>query len=91
MAKAIVPAGDQVLVRDSERKTFLDGMEMPDNVKALEMFAGEVLRIGPLVSVRTQVGDIVMYGPYAGKNTILDGVEFRMIKEGQIEAYIVEE
>ena len=29
-----------------------------------------------------------LYGPYAGKTVVLEGVEFRLLREGQIEGYI---
>jgi co-chaperonin GroES (HSP10) len=81
------PAGDHILLVDSPRETTLEGICLPDNVKQQEMVFGTVVYRGPL-AVNTKPEDRVCYGPYAGKSVILDGVEFRLLHEGQIEAYI---
>ena len=44
--------------------------------------------VGPKVSTDTQPEDRICYGPYAGKNVVLDGIEFRLLREGQVEAYV---
>lgn len=82
------PANDMILVVDSPRETAIDGIVLPDNMKQQEMVFGTVIFIGPVVSPATAVSDRVAYGPYAGKTIVLDGVEFRLLREGQIEAYI---
>jgi co-chaperonin GroES (HSP10) len=81
------PAGDHLLVVDNPRETTLDGIAMPDNVRQQEMAFGIVVFAGPL-ALNTKPTDLVCYGPYAGKTVVLDGVEFRIIVEGQIEAYV---
>lgn len=81
------PAGDYLLVVDNPRETVIDGIAMPDNERQKEMAFGTVVFVGPLVYF-TKPEDRVCYGPYAGKTVVLEGVEFRIIREGQIEAYI---
>lgn len=81
------PANDYLLVVDSIRETTIDGIAMPDNVRQQEMMFGTVVFVGPDAE-KTKPEDRVCYGPYAGKTVVLDGVEFRIIKEGQIELYI---
>lgn len=89
MAKSILePAKDMVLVIDSSREVTLDGIILPDNMRQQEMIFGTVIFVGPDVSPRTQIQNRVAYGPYAGKTVILDGIEFRGIREGQIEFYV---
>jgi co-chaperonin GroES (HSP10) len=83
----IEPASDHVLVIDCVRDTTIDGISLPDNVKQQEMLFGMVIFVGPACT-STKVQDKVCYGPYAGKHVVLDGVEFRLLTEGQIEAYI---
>jgi len=83
----IEPANDHLLVVDSPRETTLDGITLPDNVRQQEMVFGTVVFVGPLANA-TKPEDIACYGPYAGKTVVLDGVEFRLIREGQIEAYV---
>lgn len=88
MAKTFLePANDYLLVVDSIRETTIDGIAMPDNVRQQEMMFGTVVFVGPDAE-NTKPEDRVCYGPYAGKTVVLDGVEFRIIKEGQIELYL---
>jgi chaperonin GroES len=81
------PAAGHVLLVDSPRETMIEGITMPDNVKQQEMVFGTVVFVGPGM-VNTKVQDRVCYGPYAGKNVVLEGIEFRLMKEEQIEAYV---
>ena len=81
------PARFGVLVVDSTHATTIDGITMPDNVRQQEMVFGTVVHVGPDAG-RTVSGDLVCYGPYAGKTVVLDGVEFRLLQEGQIEMYV---
>lgn len=82
------PAGDHLLIIDSKRETTIDGISLPDNVRQQEMVFGTVISVGPFVTPATKSEDRVCYGPYAGKTVVIDGFEFRLIREGQIEAYI---
>jgi co-chaperonin GroES (HSP10) len=88
MAKKMVePAGDHVIVIDVPRETTIDGISLPENEKQQEMLFGRVVFAG-FLALNTAPEDLVMYGPYAGKFAIIDGVQFRIMKEGQIEAYL---
>jgi chaperonin GroES len=84
----VEPASDRIIVADIQRETTIDGIVMPDNMREQEMIFGLVIFVGPSVSAFTKVQDTVMYGPYAGKNIVVDGVQFRIVREGQIEGYI---
>jgi co-chaperonin GroES (HSP10) len=81
------PATDHILVVDGSQVTTIDGIDMPDNAKQKDMLAGSVVFIGPDAR-HTQLADTVLYGPYAGKSVVVDGMEFRLLREGQIEAYL---
>jgi co-chaperonin GroES (HSP10) len=86
----IEPAADYVMVVDQPRDTTIEGIIMPDNVRNLEMLFGVIVFIGPnMRDKRTVVEQRVCYGPYAGKNVVMEGIEFRLLREGQIEGYIV--
>jgi len=88
MSKTFIePATDHVLVVDSPQDTNIDGIIMPDNMKQLNMLAGSVVFVGPEAKL-THPADTVLYGPYAGKDIVIDGMKFRLLREGQIEAYI---
>lgn len=84
----IEPATDHVIVAEMPRETVIDGITMPDNEKQQEMCSGVVVFAGPAVSIFTHPEDIVLYGPFAGKNIIVNGTQFRLLREGQIEAYL---
>lgn len=81
------PATDHVLVIDSPRETTIDGISMPDNMRQQEMVFGTVVFVGRLAT-ETKVEDRVGYGPYAGKGVVFNGVEFRLLRQGQIELYL---
>jgi co-chaperonin GroES (HSP10) len=88
MVKTIMePAGDQVIVLEVPRANTLDGFVLPDNEREQEMHYGRVIFVGPQCSKFTQPQDSVAFGPYAGKHLLFDGVQFRIMKEGQIEVY----
>ena len=88
MAKHFLePAGDYVLVVDSPREITLDGIELPGNVRQQEMAFGVVVFVGPR-ALATKPEDQICYGPYAGKSVVVNGTEFRLLREGQIELYI---
>lgn len=83
----IEPASDFVLVIDNPQETTITGIALPDNVRQQEMVYGFVVEPGPLATL-TKSKDRVMFGPYAGKTIVLEGVEFRLLRQGQIEAYL---
>lgn len=88
--RKLEPAGDMLLTVDTPQDNVMDGIALPDNMKQQEMVFGTVVFIGPVVAEnnKTKLADFVAYGPYAGKKILLDGVEFRLLREGQIEAYV---
>lgn len=81
------PAGDYVLVVDSPTEVVLDGITLPENVRQKEMVFGTVVFVGP-DALRTKAEDQIAYGPYAGKSVVMNGTEFRILRQGQIELYI---
>jgi chaperonin GroES len=84
----IEPATDHVVVAEGLQETIIDGITMPDNARQQEMKSGTVVFVGPGCSEFTKPLDVVLYGPYAGKNIVIDGSEFRLLREGQIELYL---
>jgi co-chaperonin GroES (HSP10) len=88
MASFIEPAGDHILVADIDRETTIDGIVLPENQREQEMVFGLVIEKGLAVSPLVHVQDCIAYGPYAGKNVVIDGVQFRIIREGHIEFYV---
>ncbi len=87
------PLGDKLLVRRSEEEeTTAGGIVLPGSA-AEKPSQGEVLAIGPgrvldsgeKVEVPVSVGDIVVFGQYAGSNTIkVDGEELLILSESDL-------
>ena len=84
------PLGDKLLVRRSEEEeTSAGGIVLP-GYAAEKPSQGEVLAVGPgrildngdLSEIPVKVGDIIVFGQYAGSNTIkVDGEELLILSE----------
>jgi len=81
------PLGDRVLVRRVEEATkTAGGIIIPDTAKEKPQ-RGEVVAVGPgkdgnLMTVA--VGDIVLYGKYAGQELNYDGNDYLIMREDDI-------
>ena len=84
----IEPAGSHVIIADQVQGTQIHGIDLPDNVRNQDMLFGLVVFKGPKCSDCTHVQDLVCFGPYAGKLIAIEGIEFRILEEEQIEAYL---
>lgn len=81
------PLADRVLVKPApaEEKT-VTGIIIPDTAKEKPQ-RGEVVAVGsgkkdePL---QVKVGDVVLYGKYAGTEISIQGVDYLMMKESDI-------
>lgn len=88
----IKPLHDRVLVRrlESEEKT-AGGIIIPDSAKEKPM-QGEILAVGSgarddsgkIVPLDVKVGDIVLFGKWAGTEVKVDGEELMIMKESDI-------
>ena len=87
------PLGDRVLVkRTDEEQTTEGGIVLPGST-AEKPSQGEVLAVGPgkslengeLQAVAVKEGDLVVFGQYAGSNTVkVDGDELVVLNEQDI-------
>ena len=88
-----VPLGDRVLVkRTDEEEPSEGGIVLPGSA-AEKPSQGEVLAVGPgktldngeVQAVAVKAGDIVVFGQYAGSNTVkVDGEELVVLNENDI-------
>ena len=88
-----VPLGDRVLVRRTdEEETSEGGIVLPGSA-AEKPSQGEVLAVGPgktndkgeIQAVPVKAGDMVVFGQYAGSNTVkVDGEELEVLNENDI-------
>ena len=93
----IRPLHDRVIVRreEEEQKTaggiFLPGsaQEKPNRGEVVAVGSGRVLDNGDTRAVDVKVGDIVVFGQYAGNDKIdVDGEELIILSESDIKAVV---
>jgi co-chaperonin GroES (HSP10) len=77
-----VPGFDRVLVTVVEQDKMLDGILLPEFSKD-DMQAGVVMAVGLDVK-QWKEQDRVLFGPHAGMNIQIEGVPFRVMREGEI-------
>ncbi len=88
---AIKPLSDRVLVlpHPAEEKT-AGGLFIPDTAKEKPLL-GKVVAVGPgtsEVKMEVAVGDVVMYGKYAGTEIHHDGEDYLIMKQSDIMAVL---
>ncbi|MAW24147.1 MAG: co-chaperone GroES [Porticoccaceae bacterium] len=93
----IRPLHDRVIVRreEEEQKTaggiLLPGsaQEKPNRGKVVAVGSGRILDNGDTRAVDVKVGDIVVFGQYAGNDTIdVEGEELIILSESDIKAVV---
>jgi chaperonin GroES len=85
----IRPLYDRVVVRrKEEEQTSAGGIVLPGS-EVVAVGAGKVLDNGEQRPLTVQVGDQIVFGQYAGSNTIeVNGEELILMSEGEIYAVI---
>ncbi|MEA4839828.1 MAG: co-chaperone GroES [Bacteroidales bacterium] len=81
------PLSDRVLVRPAaaEQKT-ASGIIIPDSAKEKPL-KGEVLAVGPGTkdeTMQVRVGDVVLFGKYAGTEIEVDGEKLLIMRQSDI-------
>jgi chaperonin GroES len=93
----IRPLHDRVLVRrKEEEKTSAGGIVLPGSAKekpnegeVIAVGSGKVLDNGEVRALDVKLGDVVVFGKYAGSDTIeVDGEELVILSESDIKAII---
>ena len=87
----IKPLADRVLVQpmEAEEKT-ASGIIIPDTAKEKPQ-KGTVKAVGPGTKdekMEVKVGDVVLYGKYAGTELTVDGKDYLMMKQSDILAIV---
>ena len=87
----IKPLADRVLIKPApaEEKT-ASGIIIPDSAKEKPL-KGEVVAAGPGTKDETmevKVGDVVLYGKYAGTELNYDGEDYLIMKQSDILAIV---
>ncbi len=93
----IRPLHDRVLVRrKEEEKTTAGGIvlpgsaqEKPNRGEVIAIGSGRILDNGDVRAVDVKIGDTVVFGKYAGSDTIdVDGEELIILSESDIKAVV---
>ncbi|MCE5173861.1 MAG: co-chaperone GroES [Bacteroidales bacterium] len=84
---ALQPLSDRVLVRPAaaEQKT-ASGIIIPDSAKEKPL-KGEVIAVGPGTkdeTMQVRVGDVVLFGKYAGTEIEVDGEKLLIMRQSDI-------
>ena len=92
------PLHDRILVRrlQEEEKT-AGGIIIPDTAKEKPM-QGEIIAAGPgrrddkgeIVALDVQIGEIVLFGKYAGTDVTIDGEELVILRESDVMGVVEE-
>ena len=87
----IKPLADRVLVEPKEAETkTASGLFIPDNAKEKPQ-EGTVLAVGPGKKdepMEVKVGDLVIYGKYAGTEVSVEGKDYLIMKQSDILAIL---
>ncbi len=91
MSLNIRPLADRVVIQPApaEEKT-ASGLYIPDTAKEKPM-RGTVLAVGPGKKdepTTVKVGDVVLYGKYAGTEIPIDGTDYIIMRENDILAIV---
>lgn len=93
MAKklAIKPLADRVVVKpQAAEDTTKSGLIIPDSAKEKPQ-KGEVLAVGPGKKdepTELKVGDLVLYGKYAGQEINIEGEDYLIMRESDVIAIV---
>ncbi len=87
----IKPLADRVLVKPAaaEEKT-AGGIYIPDTAKEKPM-RGEIVAVGngkPEEPMTVKVGDMVLYGKYAGTELSVEGADYLIMRESDLFAIV---
>ena len=87
----IKPLADRVVIAPQEAETrTASGIYIPDNAKEKPQ-QGKVVAAGPGKKdepMEVKVGDVVLYGKYAGTEVTVDSVKYLIVKQSDILAII---
>jgi chaperonin GroES len=92
------PLHDRVVIKriEAEARTAA-GIIIPDTAKEKPQ-EGEVIAVGPggrddlgkLIPIDVKVGDRILFGKWSGTEVKIDGMEYLIMKEGDIMGVLIE-
>jgi chaperonin GroES len=93
---SIKPLADRILIEPVEAETKTSGgIYIPDNAKekpqrgkVIAVGSGRKNEKGESVALEVKVGDLVLYGKYAGTEVSVDGKDMLIVKESDVLAVL---
>ena len=93
---SIRPLDDRVVIKVLDAEEVSTGgivlpnsaQEKPQRGKVTAVGDGRMLEDGKRVSPEVRKGDVVIYGKYAGADVKVDGVDYKILREGEILAKV---
>ncbi|PID80137.1 co-chaperone GroES [bacterium DOLJORAL78_65_58] len=91
----IKPLADRVIVAPMEKETMKGGIIIPDTAKEKPQ-QGKIVAAGPgnvadngdRVALEVKVGDVVLYGKYAGTEVNVEGNDYLILRESDVLAIL---
>jgi len=88
---------DRIVVQPLEaEETTAGGIVLPDSAKekpqrgtVLAVGPGKLLESGARADLSVSVGDEVIYGKYSGSDIEIDGGDYKILREGEVLAKVV--
>jgi len=91
----IKPLGDRILVKPLEEEAVTQsGIILPDTADKEKKEQGEIIAIGDgedVTKLGINIGDIVMFGKYAGEDVEVDKVDYKFLKDDEVLAVVQKE
>jgi chaperonin GroES len=90
------PLDDNIVIKPAQaEEKSAGGILLPDAAKekpikgtVVAVGPGRVLKTGKRLEPGVKVGDVVLYGKYAGNDIKIDGVEHKIVREAELLAKV---
>lgn len=90
------PLDDNIVIKPAEaEEKSAGGILLPDAAKekpikgtVIAVGPGRILKTGKRLEPGVKVGDVVLYGKYAGNDIKIDGVEHKIVREAELLAKV---
>ena len=94
--KNVKPLGDKLLIQRLEAEEVTAGgivlpdtaKEKPKEGKVIALGSGKLLKDGKRLKPDVKKGDVVLFGKYTGSDVVIDGVDFKIMRETEILAKV---
>lgn len=86
------PLGDRIIVKPAKQEEMTkSGIVLPDTVEKEKKEQGEIVSIGTgekITKLGLKIGDLVLFGKYAGEDVEVDDVEYKVLEDKDVLAVV---